>query len=555
MSNPTLSLTNIIPVTVSVSPTGPTGPTFNQGLILGTSPNTQGAALPNGSQGATRIAQYESLSAVGAAYGTTTPEYQAAEVYFGQSPAPFFLWIGQQYLNVIATATVDAGGSGYAVGDVLAVSGGVGGQVTVTSVSTGAVTGISLTSPGYGYAGTTGEATTAVTGSGTGFTVTITVGPETPVAAMTACRMICPQWYASMYVGSYTGQTIDTDLENLSAYIQACTPASVFFLTSADNAVLYNTTNNLFATLQAAKRSRTFMMYSTPQYGTAQATPTLTTTAGSVTATVSSAANVAAGQYIVATGVVPGTQVVSVVSTTVTMSIPATATESTEASGFYAQTVSGVQNVQPLNFWSSAAPMGMAMGRNSGAPGSYFDLMFKQVEQIAPEPLTQTQANTICGAVNRSTSGLNGNVLLVWANGAYEFLINATMADGSFFDQTLFLDMLASAIQYNGVTLLTSVPALPITDSGVAQMANAVSQACAQSQSIGFIANTGTWDGVTIGPISAGTKLPKGYYVYAPPVSTLTPIQRAARQLPPISVLLIEAQSGHSVAIQVNVQQ
>jgi hypothetical protein len=78
-------------------------------------------------------------------------------------------------------------------------------------------------------------------------------------------------------------------------------------------------------------------------------------------------------------------------------------------------------------------------------------------------------------------------------------------------------------------------------------------------QTIGFIAPSGVWAGQTIGSgnnvVAAGDALPKGYYVYAPSVTTLTQSQRAARQLPPISVLLIEAQSAQSLVVQVNVQQ
>jgi parallel beta-helix repeat protein len=81
----------------------------------------------------------------------------------------------------LQSASVVAGGSGYAVGDVLAVSGGTGcpsldagcGSVKVTSIgSAGAVTGIELRALGYGYpAGPVTETTTDTTGSGLGCTV------------------------------------------------------------------------------------------------------------------------------------------------------------------------------------------------------------------------------------------------------------------------------------------------------------------------------------------------------------------------------------------------
>ena len=65
-----------------------------------------------------------------------------------------------------------AGGTGYTVNDVLNVSEGTGGQVTVTTVSAGVVTAVSLTTAGTGYTTGTGKATTG--GTGTGCTISIT---------------------------------------------------------------------------------------------------------------------------------------------------------------------------------------------------------------------------------------------------------------------------------------------------------------------------------------------------------------------------------------------
>ncbi len=76
----------------------------------------------------------------------------------------------------VATMVLQATGSGYAVDDVLTISGGggTGATATVLAVSgTGAVTEIELTTRGSGYANTSGAATTG--GGGTNATITITV--------------------------------------------------------------------------------------------------------------------------------------------------------------------------------------------------------------------------------------------------------------------------------------------------------------------------------------------------------------------------------------------
>ena len=54
--------------------------------------------------------------------------------------------------------------------------------------------------------------------------------------------------------------------------------------------------------------------------------------------------------------------------------------------------------------------------------------------------------------------------------------------------------------------------------------------------------------------VGPGSPLPQGFYIYAPPVSTLSLQELANRQMPPITVLLIEASSALSVAVVVDVQ-
>lgn len=468
-----LSLNSILNVAISVSPSPAPGPSFNQALIAGSS-----TVIPS----ATRTRLYQSLAAMTSdSWLPTAPEYLAAELYFSQTPQPTYLWIGRQDLTAIATVAIGASaGSNYVVGDVITVvqSGASGGQLSVTTISSGGVvTGVSIIvgSQGTGYSAASNLATTG--GSGTGLEINILTIGETPLQAITACRLQNPQWYCCQFVGT----AADADHLAIAAYIQGASPNSLYFLTSGDAAILANSANNLFAQLQAAKYSRTFPVYSTTQGG-----------------------------------------------------------------------------LFPNNAYASAGPMGLAMGLNTGAPGSYFDLMFKTIAGVAYEPLTQTQVNSICGTVSRSSNGLNGNVVVQYANGAYQWIQNATMASGDFFDEIMNLDMLSSDMQTSGVNLLVSVPALPITDGGVSQMANVISGACDRAQSRGFIAPSGVWKGVTIGTGNAaladGDALPKGYYVYAPPVSSMSAAQRAARIMPSMTVALVEAQSGHSLQITVEVQ-
>lgn len=76
------------------------------------------------------------------------------------------------HIETVASAPT-AGGSGYAVGDVLTITtGGTGGTVTVATITGSAVATVSLTTIGSGYTTGTGKATSG--GGGTGATINIT---------------------------------------------------------------------------------------------------------------------------------------------------------------------------------------------------------------------------------------------------------------------------------------------------------------------------------------------------------------------------------------------
>lgn len=476
MSN-SLSLSTIFNVSVVVSPAAVAPPAFNQALIVGPS-----AAIPSqGANGRARL--YTSTSAMLTdGFLTTNPEYLAAQLYFAQSPAPVYLWVGRQDLTAInAVAVGSSAGTGYVVGDILTVSaaGASGGLVRVTTIGVaGVVTGIALVSgsQGTGYTVSSGASTTG--GTGTGCQINITAIGETPLQTMTACRTATPSWYAATFVGT----ALDADHEAIAAFIEGASPQSLYFVSSGEATIGNGTSPNLLTVLQDASYRRTFSVYSTTQ------------------------------------------------------------------SGAY-----------PSNAYAAAAIMGIAMGRNTGTAGSYFDVMFKTVADVGAEPLSQTQVNAICGAINRSTPGFNGNVVVSYNNGSYTWLQQGVMASGVFFDEVLFLDMLAAAIQINVANLFVSQNSIPITEAGETLVKSVVAQACDASREIGFISPAGTWTGNAIGTgsgaITTGQALPKGYALYSQPVASQSASNRAARIMPPITVALVEAQSGHSLTVSVDVQR
>jgi len=261
MSSPaTLPLSNIVDVIVEVSPIAPPVPTFNQGLIVGSSP-----VIPSFGGVNNRIRQYQSTAAMlSDGFSTNSPEYIAAQIYFSQSPAPQFLWVGRQDLTSIAAVAVGAsGGTGYTVGDILNVveGGASAGQVKVATVGGGGVvTGVTLLQDGTGYTVSNNNATTG--GTGTGCQINITSIGETPLVAIQACRAANFQWWGCMSVTAVTADHVA-----IAAWIQTATPVGFYFYSTSDNSALAGTAGNVFSVMKAASYNRVLGIYSTTQGG------------------------------------------------------------------------------------------------------------------------------------------------------------------------------------------------------------------------------------------------------------------------------------------------
>lgn len=81
-----LPVSNVVNVDVIMSPVAATGRNFGALLILGTStviPVTE------------RIRQYSAIEDIGDDFGVDSPEYEAASIFFSQSPKPTLVYIGR----------------------------------------------------------------------------------------------------------------------------------------------------------------------------------------------------------------------------------------------------------------------------------------------------------------------------------------------------------------------------------------------------------------------------------------------------------------------------
>lgn len=445
----TLSLNPVVDVVVEISPLSAPRRAFDLGLIIGdedTIPVTE------------RVRQYTSTDdMLTDGFTTTDSTYKAALIYFSQSPKPYKVLIGRQSLTGITAVTIGAAGTGYSPGEVLTLAGGTGGAVAVTTVSdVGAVTGISLTEAGSGYAVGTGTATTASPVGGTGCTIDITAIGETPVDAVRACRGKNNDWYIAICPGATKAEHLA-----IAAYVEAATPTTRYFYTTDDASCLTTAATSLFAQMKAHKYNRSHGVYSASQ------------------------------KYVA----------VSVAA--------------------------------------------YAMRANTGLANSAYTLKFKDLPGITVENLTTTQVTNL--------EAVNGNVYINRGY-YYDMYEQGVMADGTFFDEGLGLDMLSNSIQLNVMDALYQSRKVPQTEAGVTQLVNSCNQACISAVSQGFLA-PGKWTGQDVLELKTGDLLPLGYMVQSEAINDQDQADREARKAPPIYVSIKEAGAIHSVTIGVYVSR
>ncbi len=198
-----------------------------------------------------------------------------------------------------------------------------------------------------------------------------------------------------------------------------------------------------------------------------------------------------------------------------------------------------------------AATMGYAMGQNRSTSNSAFTLAYKTLVGVNTDDLTETQVQYVCG--DSETSGVNGNVYVNRAD-SYDILQEGCMADGTYFDEILNLDMLKNEITLSVMDLLTSLPKIPNTDAGVSSIINVINVACNKFVKTGFIA-PGVWNGGEVLNLENGTTLDAGYIVMAEAVADQSQADRDARKAPPIYVCIKTAGAIHYVTIAVNVNR
>lgn len=193
----------------------------------------------------------------------------------------------------------------------------------------------------------------------------------------------------------------------------------------------------------------------------------------------------------------------------------------------------------------AAALMGTAMGLQLAHPASAFSLCYKTINAVTPSVFTQSQVEAI--------KALGGNVY-VTRGYTHHLLENGSTPSGARYDEVLYLDMIADALQTAAVTLLAENPdRMPQTDDSTAQFINRFSAILTSWADRGVLASA-AWRGSAAGPLSPGDVLENGFALWADSYDNQPEADRAAHRAVPIQVALILAGSLESVVISVSVQ-
>lgn len=489
MANLGLSVSDIVNVQIVMSPKAAMTRNFGSLLILGDSPVVDTVE---------RLRLYKSADAVAQDFGTTSPEYKGAALYFAQAPQPTTLFVGR-WAKTAAAAVLKGG--------VLTED-----QQAIAKFKAITKGGFTLTIDGKAKTISAIDLSEVTNLNGVASAISVALGSA-----------ICT-WNANAgqftVVTNTTGKTAEISTAGQSEL------ADAMGLTDAAGA--YAVQGVDAETLLDALAILTNM--SNDWYGL------------TVVAATTDDESIAAAQYIEACGV---SRIFGVTTQFAGTIVAAIKTD-------LASKLKALNLKRTFIQYSSSSPFaacsifGRAFTVNFQGSNTTITLKFKQEPACKAETLTESQAKAL--------QDKNCNVFVRYNNDT-AIIQEGVMSNGYFFDEVHGTDWLQNDVQtaiYN--LLYTSTTKIPQTDAGVNQIVTTVEARLDQAVKNGLVA-AGVWNADGFGALSRGQTLSKGYYVYAPPVAEQSQADREARKAPTLQAAIKLAGAIHFVDLIINVNR
>lgn len=491
-----LSVSDVVSIGIILSPTAAPGRNFGTLLILGSSPVIDVQE---------RIRTYATLTQVATDFGVTAPEYQAAATYFGQSPQPYLLKIGR----FAQTPT-----SGVLHGAILSAATQASTLAALQVLSTGNLlltlngTATPLTGLNFGAAanlnGIAGVITTALAANGT-------------------CT-----WDGQRFniLSNGTGSTSTVAYATSSGTVDIATLMGLSLLAGGPVPVAGVAAETPVAAVAA------FSALTSDWYACIFATQTLLsdTLLLQVAATVE---GLAPSRVLGIT--TQNTNALDPLSTTDIGSL-------LKLSG-YSHTLVQYSSTNP---YAMASFFGRALTVNYTGSKTVLTTKFKQEPGIIAETISETQAATLKAKAI--------NVFVNYQNGA-AIIQEGTVANGRFWDEVHGLDWLANTVQNDQFNILyQSLTKIPQTDDGVHILVTQFEATLAGAVENGLIA-PGIWNAEGFGQLKRGDILPKGFYVFAPLISSQSQAERETRKSPLLQAAIKFSGAIHQVSCQISINR
>ena len=198
------------------------------------------------------------------------------------------------------------------------------------------------------------------------------------------------------------------------------------------------------------------------------------------------------------------------------------------------------------SLYSVVSLLGRILTTDYNANSTVITLMYKQEPGIKAESINQTQLLALISK--------NVNVFVGYDNKTTIIQPGVT-SSGDFIDTIIGADWLSIDIQNTLFNLLYSTPTkIPQTNAGNHVLAAGIISVLDQGVANGLLA-PGTWTQAGFGTLNQGDYLPKGYYVWVPDIATQNPADRAARKSVTFQAACKLAGAIQTVSVLININR